>query len=71
MTWLADQQKDRPAEDERAKLLIKREKLVKELEAFKAKGPTSKSVAAQQFFQEDLVKRAQKIVQIDKKLGRL
>lgn len=70
MTWIADQQKDLPSEEERAKLLAKRELLVKDLETFKRNGPKGKSQASLQFFQEDLIEKAKKITAIDKKLGR-
>lgn len=54
----------------RDKLLEERAKLVAQIEALKAKGPSGKSAAAAQFFQEDLTALAKKVVAIDKKLGR-
>ena len=56
--------------NERDKLLADREKLVKEIEALKAKGPSGKSAAALRFHTEDLTALAKKVVNIDKKLGR-
>ena len=56
--------------NERDKLLAEREKLVKEIEALKARGPSGKSAAAQRFHTEDLTALAKKVVSIDKKLGR-
>ena len=55
---------------DRDKLLAEREKLVKQIEERKAKGPDGKSVASLRFFQEDLTALAKKVVAIDKKLGR-
>lgn len=54
----------------RDKLLEERAKLVAQIEALKANGPSGKSAAAAQFFQEDLTALAKKVVSIDKKLGR-
>ena len=55
---------------DREALLAEREKLVRQIEERKAKGPDGKSAAAQRFFQEDLTALAKKVVAIDKKLGR-
>lgn len=56
---------------DRNALLAEREKLVKEIEALKAKGPSGKSAAALRFHAEDLTALAKKVVAIDKKLGRV
>ena len=56
---------------ERSKLLADREKLVRQIEERKAKGPEGKSAASLKFFQEDLIALAKKVVAIDKKLGRV
>lgn len=55
---------------DKEKLLAEREKLVRQVEARKAKGPDSKSAASLKFFEEDLIALAKKILTIDKKLGR-
>lgn len=55
---------------DRDKLLAEREKLVKQIEERKARGPDGKSAASLRFFQEDLTALAKKVVAIDKKLGR-
>lgn len=55
---------------ERSKLMADREKLVRQIEERKAKGPEGRSVASVRFFQEDLTALARKVVAIDKKLGR-
>ena len=55
---------------DRDKLLADREKLIRQIEERKAKGPDGKSAASLKFFQEDLTALAKKVIAIDKKLGR-
>jgi hypothetical protein len=69
MTWLSTVQDGRPDEAKRAKLLDKREQLVKQVEEL-SKQPIGKSAASARFRQEDLLKLASKIKGIDKQLGR-
>jgi hypothetical protein len=70
MTWHADRVEGRVDGTARDKLLAQRAVLEEQVKALAAKPLSSKSAAAAQFRQEDLLAIAKKIKAIDKKLGR-
>ncbi len=69
MTWLADQQQNRPDDAKREKLIVKRANLEQQILDLK-NGPKPKTQAAARFLLEDLTALASKIKNIDKQLGR-
>lgn len=69
MTWFEERVQSRPADGEKAKLLLERSRLEKQLKDLNS-SPLGKSVASMNARKEDLLSIAKKIVNIDKKLGR-
>ena len=71
MTWHNDQIQGRPDDAEREKLLAERSAIEQQLKKLKETPIGSRSNAAAQGRQEDLLALARKMVSIDKKLVRI